>query len=275
MKKRKIRKMLIVILAVILLIPFCWFQNKYLTVTYYTYESSKVTEDFEGFRIVQISDLHNASFGSDNKSLLRKIENLHPDIIVITGDVADAYHTNIDVAVAFAEKAVAICPVYYITGNHEIWLDKSDKDSLITQMEEAGVICLENETIQIVRGKSSIELIGLNDESLANFTLNNLVRNLGEDALKILLAHEPQYIENYSNSHVDLVLSGHAHGGQFRLPFIGGLVAPDQGLFPKYTSGTHIVDDTTMIISRGLGNSIIPIRLFNLPEIVCVDLKAE
>jgi len=90
-----------------------------------------------------------------------------------------------------------------------------------------------------------------------------------------LLAHEPQYLEHYAQANVDLVLSGHAHGGQFRIPFVGGVVAPDQGIFPEYTSGSHTSGETTMIISRGLGNSIIPVRIFNRPEIVVVDLKSE
>lgn len=273
-KSRK-KKRLIDLAIVLAVLLFCWFENKHLTVTYYSYESSKLAQAFDGFRIVQISDLHNASFGFDNKNLLQKIKKLEPDIIVITGDIVDANHTNVDVAVDFAREAAKVCPAYYITGNHEDWLEEDEKELLIAQLREAGVICLEDEVIQIERDKSSFFLIGLNDASLIGGTLSGLVSDLGEDELKILLAHEPQYLERYSKCHVDLVLSGHAHGGQFRLPFVGGLVAPNQGFFPEYTEGTHTEGDTTMIISRGLGNSIIPVRLFNLPEIVCVDLKAE
>lgn len=273
--KSKKKKRLIDLAIVLVLLLFCWFENKHLTTTYYSYESGKIPEAFDGFRIVQISDLHNASFGFDNKSLLGKIKKLEPDMIVITGDIVDANHTNINVAVDFAREAAAIGPTYYITGNHEDWLDEDERERLIAGLKEAGVICMDDEIIQIEKDGSFFGLIGLNDASLTNSTLKNLVSDLEEDELTILLAHEPQYIEKYSRSHVDLVLSGHAHGGQFRLPFVGGLVAPNQGFFPKYTEGTHIEGDTTMIISRGLGNSIIPVRLFNLPEIVCVDLKAE
>ena len=98
---------------------------------------------------------------------------------------------------------------------------------------------------------------------------------LPKEAFTVVLAHEPQYIKQYACSNVDLVLSGHAHGGQFRIPFFGGIVAPDQGFFPKYSEGIHVEQDTTMVISRGLGNSIIPLRLFNYPEIVCVELKTR
>ena len=162
-------------------------------------------------------------------------------------------------------------------------------------LKNAGVICLADEAVKISREGSSITLVGLNDESLSGPTLKLVLTKMdeaigqrtpgmdGDDRqerfdeevtdFQILLAHEPQYLENYSEAGVDLVLTGHAHGGQFRFPIVGGgLVAPDQGFFPKYSEGVHEMGSTTMIISRGLGNSIIPVRLFNLPEIVCVEL---
>lgn len=246
-------------------------QNQYLTVTFYSYENVKIPREFEGYRIVQISDLHNASFGKDNQRLIKKIKNLEPDMIVITGDVVDSNHTDVEVAVSFAKQAVNICPTYYVTGNHENWLDSEEKESLLRALRDADVVCLADESLEITRGENSILLIGLNDESLGNIVLSRLSADANDSRLQVLLAHEPQYFDNYCTNGVDLVLSGHAHGGQFRLPFVGGLVAPGQGLFPPYTEGMHVDGETTMIISRGLGNSIIPIRLFNLPEIVCVD----
>lgn len=274
-KTKTVKKRLICLAVVLAVLLFCWFENKYLTVTCYTYESSKVPQAFDGFRIVQISDLHNASFGTGNKNLLEKIRELAPDIIVITGDIADANHTSLDTAIDFAGGAAAICPTYYITGNHEDWLEEDERARLIEGLLDAGVICLEDRCERIERDGSAFLLVGIYDGSLLNGTLRELAQDLEEDELKILLAHEPQYIDKYSRSGMDLVLTGHAHGGQFRLPFTGGLVAPGQGFFPEYTEGAHVMGDTTMIVSRGLGNSIIPVRLFSLPEIVCVDLKAE
>lgn len=115
-------------------------------------------------------------------------------------------------------------------------------------------------------------LVGLDDRHLADETLKSLIRDCDSNCLSVVLAHEPQYIEDYSNAGADLVLSGHAHGGQFILPFIGAVVAPDQGLLPEYTEGRYDMNHTTMYVSRGLGNSVIPVRLFNRPEIVCIDL---
>lgn len=308
MKRKK--RLVISFIVLFVFLGFCWVQNNWLVVSHYTYESKKLPQEFEGYRIVQISDLHNVSFGAGNVRLLEKIDELSPDMVVITGDVVDSNHTDLEVAITFAEQVAEKYSAYYVTGNHENWLEESERQVLLKGLEEAGVVCLMDTSVEIQRGDSSITLVGLNDESLSGPMLNLVLSeaektncqeiSFGEDAkmeelsvaigiekqevpegdgagmLQILLAHEPQYIENYSKYGVDLVLTGHAHGGQFRLPFVGGgLVAPDQGFFPKYTEGVHLMDETTMIISRGLGNSIIPVRLFNLPEIVCVELRGD
>lgn len=271
--KSKTKRILIVFILLILLTGFCYVQNGYLVVTHYTYVSEKISGDLAGYRIVQISDLHNATFGKDNQCLVKKIEVLNPDMIVITGDMVDSNRPNVDVALDFATQAAKICPTYYITGNHENWLSAGDNQRLLKGLSDAGVICLSDETTDIKVKNSTFTLIGLNDESLRGNTLQNLVKNQDEVKLQILLAHEPQYLEKYAMSKVDLVLAGHAHGGQFRIPFVGGLVAPDQGFFPEYTEGVHVDGQTTMVISRGLGNSVVPLRLFNLPEVVCIDMN--
>lgn len=253
----------------------CLVQNKYLTVTNYVYTNRQLPKEFEGYRIVQISDLHNATFGTENERLVNKVEALQPNMIVLTGDLVDSGHTNVEVALKFAEQCTQLAPTYYITGNHENWLEVSEKEQLLTELEKLGVMCLRNEAVEISQGDRTFTLIGLNDESLMGNTLRMVLEDTDMEKLQILLAHEPQYLDNYATSGVDLVLSGHAHGGQVRLPFVGGLVAPDQGLFPKYTEGVHVLGDTTMIISRGLGNSVVPLRVFNLPEIVCVDFSVK
>ena len=145
-------------------------------------------------------------------------------------------------------------------------------DILLSGLRASGITILENECVNIDKGDSSFALVGLDDRNLSDNTLANILQDYKSE-FTVVLAHEPQYITNYSGEKVDLVMSGHAHGGQFRLPFIGGVVAPDQGFNPQYTEGEYKMKDTTMIVSRGLGNSIIPVRLFNYPEIVCVELK--
>ena len=274
MRKIPHKKILILILIIIILIPFCLYQNKHLVITTYTYESEKLGEDLDGYRIVQISDLHNAAFGKENKKLLETIRSCSPDIIVITGDLVDSNHTNVERAVAFVKEAVKIAPVYYVTGNHEYWLDPSENEQMMQGILAAGAYDLDDEAVRIEKGDSSFLLVGLDDQHLSDETLKNLLQEQ-KNELSIVLAHEPQYLQNYANAGADLVLTGHAHGGQIRLPFVGGIVAPDQGFLPEYTSGQYNSTDTEMIVSRGLGNSIIPVRLFNYPEVVCVELRCK
>lgn len=292
--RKKYIKSALVLLIVIALLLFCSYQNRHLETTYYTYKAEQLGADLEGYRIVQISDLHNVKFGKNNQKLVDRIRECEPDMIVLTGDLVDSNHTNVDRAVQFVDEIVKICPVYYVTGNHEYWLEKSEYDELIDGLVSAGVVILDNQVVEISRGDAKFRLVGLDDRSLADGTLEALlsdesIRNnqaeqkeeiadnedSGEKELTVVLAHEPQYLARYAGTGVDLVLSGHAHGGQFRLPFVGGIVAPDQGFLPEYTAGEYYMNGTEMIVSRGLGNSVIPVRLFNYPEIVCVDLVGK
>lgn len=278
--RKKYIKSAIVLLIVITLLLFCNFQNKHLETTHYTYEAEQLGVDLDGYRIVQISDLHNAKFGKNNQKLVDRIRECAPDMIVLTGDLVDSNHTNVDRAVQFVDEIVKICPVYYVTGNHEYWLDTSEYEKLMDGLASVGVIILDDQVVEISRGDAKFRLVGLDDKSLADGTLGMLLNNVQnvahEDSEKkeftVALAHEPQYFARYAGTGVDLVLSGHAHGGQFRLPFVGGIVAPDQGFLPEYTAGEYYMNGTEMIVSRGLGNSVIPVRLFNYPEIVCVEL---
>lgn len=269
-KMKKHHKILIIL--IILFLIFSIWQNNDLVITEYTYSTEKITKEMDGYRIVQISDLHNKRFGKKQSRLLRAISKENPDIIVVTGDLVDSNHTNVDIAMEFMEGASKIAPVYYVTGNHENWLNDEDKQKLMGGLLERGIVILNNEITKISCGEESFLLAGLADENLSDATLHDLVNEAGDEFV-LLMAHEPQYLDRYSNEKVDLVLAGHAHGGQIRIPFVGGLVAPDQGFLPQYTSGRHEMSDTTMFISRGLGNSIIPVRVFNRPEIVCVEFR--
>lgn len=282
-KKQKYIKLAITLSIVIVIILFCNFQNKHLETTHYTYAAEQLGADLEGYRIVQISDLHNAKFGKNNQKLVDRIRECEPDMIVLTGDLVDSNYTNVDRAVQFVYEIVKICPVYYVTGNHEYWLEKSEYDELMDGLIGAGVVILDDQVVEISRGDAKFRLVGLDDKSLADGTLGTLLNNthnvVHEDSdereFTVVLAHEPQYFARYAGTGVDLVLSGHAHGGQFRLPFVGGIVAPDQGFLPEYTAGEYYMNGIEMIVSRGLGNSVIPVRLFNYPEIVCVELVGK
>lgn len=271
-ENKKYKWFIIFIFVSICFVLFFYYQNKHLVVDNFIVQSNKISGDLDGFKIVQISDFHNENFGRNNDNLLNLIKNQNPDIIVITGDLVDSNHTNINRALEFTQTLQEICPTYYVTGNHEYWLSEKDLDILFTGLKSNGIRILENQCVNIDKGDSSFLLVGLDDRNLADNTLANILQD-HKDEYTVVLAHEPQYISNYSGEKVDLVMAGHAHGGQFRLPFIGGVIAPNQGFNPKYTSGEYKVNDTVMIVSRGLGNSIIPIRLFNYPEIVSVQLK--
>lgn len=281
--KKTIKRVTCIIICIVAVVLFCFWQNNALVVTNYTFSSDEITDNLDGYRIVQISDLHNKAFGDNQYRLIEKIKELQPDMIAVTGDIIDSSHTDIDVAITFLEKAVQIAPCYYITGNHELWLEDFLYIELINRIEDTGTIILDNEVVEINSDRSddtsnevtTFTMVGLDDGSLLGDTLHKLSKDIEEEQFVLLLAHEPQNITFYSQENVDLILSGHAHGGQFRLPGIGGLVAPDQGFFPEYTEGLHEENGVSMIISRGLGNSVIPLRIFNQPEIVCVELNRE
>ncbi len=276
---KKIWEYGIFFIVLLLLIWTIW-GNTALTVTKITVSSEKIPPAFSGFRIAHISDLHNAEFGKDNQKLLQKLSDSNPDIIVITGDLVDGNRTDLEVAAAFAEESVKIAPSYYVTGNHEASI--SEYGELKNRLEAAGVHVLEDEEAFLEREGEKILLFGLSDP---NFSMESewsggasaivkekLKKWKNQGKYTILLSHRPELFKTYVSAGIDLVFSGHAHGGQFRLPFVGGLIAPDQGLFPKYDAGLYTEKGTNMVVSRGLGNSIIPIRFNNRPEIVVVDL---
>ena len=287
MKTRKPKKLFVLLCALtVLLTLVIWtvWGNTALMVNTTIVSSDRIPAGFSGYRIAQVSDLHNAEFGTGNIKLLQIISENAPDIIVITGDLVDMNHTNIDVALDFAKNAIQIAPVYYVNGNHEAGLSQYDK--LKEGLKAVGVIVLEDKTVQLEHNGGTLMLIGLSDPNftighdvfdevpaMVSTKLNSLISN--EGSYTILLSHRPELFETYVSCGVDLVLSGHAHGGQFRLPLIGGLVAPNQGFFPKYDAGLYTDGGTNMIVSRGIGNSIIPIRFNNRPEVVLVELENE
>lgn len=279
------KKQKICLMTVILLFIIGWiiWGNKALMINEITIKNEKIPDNFSGFRIAQVSDLHNAEFGKDNKKLLSLLETCEPDIILLTGDLVDSRNTDIEIAISFSEKASAIAPTYYVSGNHEARID--EYEDLIEGLENAGVQVLKNESVLLEQSGNSICVAGMEDprfvtdylfgdsETVAIDVLSELISD--EDVFTILLSHRPELFDTYVECKADLVFSGHAHGGQFRLPFIGGIVAPNQGIFPEYDAGQFTKGSTNMIVSRGLGNSILPFRINNRPEIVLVELKSE
>ena len=281
MKQRKKLKYLFFLVASVGLIIWIAWANTAIELNEYQIKSEELPENFEGFRIVQVSDLHNTEIGEENTKLLKLIENAKPDIIVITGDIVDSYHTDVEVSLRFVEKAVRIAPCYYVTGNHEARFSKEFFQSFEEKLKEYGVQVLHDESVMLEKDGEYILLAGLDDPTFASnhegirySNLSTHIKELfSEEGFHVLLSHPPELFEIYVEADVDLVLSGHAHGGQFRLPFVGGIVAPNQGLFPEYDAGLFLEDGTNMVVSRGIGNSIIPIRFNNRPEVVVVELS--
>ena len=278
--KKKFIILATIVSILILLIIWIAYGNTDLEIYKYNVKSEDIPSEFDNFRIVQISDLHNAEFGENNEKLLSILKQADADIITITGDMIDSRNTNVDTALSFAKEAVKIAPTYYVNGNHESRVPE-EYEKLKQGLIDSGVTILENSSADITIGDETITLIGINDPTfrmeLVDDTMEqNIAHQLvnvipDNDNYKVLLAHRPEYFDVYAGQ-VDLVLSGHAHGGQFRIPFIGGLVAPGQGFFPEYYEGSHIKENTEMIVSRGIGNSIIPFRINNKPEIIVAEL---
>ena len=274
-RRRMLRVFGVILILIAALIAWAAIDSRNIDVTRFTV--SGAPEAFSGFKIAQISDLHNAEFGTDNQKLIDILKSEAPDAIVITGDLIDARRTNTEIAESFARRCMEIADCYYVPGNHEARLGDT-YDAFESALIADGVNVLRNGSVRIRKEMDAIRIIGVDDPAFAKASdaitnLDAALEALSSDDFTILLAHRPELIDEYSKWGIDLVLSGHAHGGQIRLPGIGGLYAPGQGFFPRYTSGNYTVGDTEMIVSRGIGNSAFPLRVNDRPEVVIVTLK--
>lgn len=245
----------------------------------------KIPAAFDGFVLCQVSDVHNEARGEGNAALLRALREAAPDLICITGDFLDSRRTDLDFALELAGQLAEIAPAVYVTGNHEA--RRMDLSALEAGLAARGVQVLRDGWTPLARGGEEIALIGLDDPGFAageDWTLSEgldqtqarlsaLLAQAG-DRFSLVLSHRPELLPAYAEAGADLVLSGHAHGGQVRLPGIGGLFAPGQGILPRLTSGVYARGETRLVVSRGLGNSAFPLRVFNPPEIVTVTLRA-
>ena len=245
----------------------------------------KIPAAFDGFVLCQVSDVHNEARGEGNAALLRALREAAPDLICITGDFLDSRRTDLDFALELAGQLAEIAPAVYVTGNHEA--RRMDLSALEAGLAARGVQVLRDGWMPLARGGEEIALIGLDDPGFSagedwtlaegldqtQARLSALLAQAG-DRFSLVLSHRPELLPAYAEAGADLVLSGHAHGGQVRLPGIGGLFAPGQGILPRLTSGVHARGETRLVVSRGLGNSSFPLRVFNPPEIVTVTLRA-
>lgn len=273
---------IITILLILILIFIFWiiWTNINITTTYFQIKSKKIQPDFDEFKIAHISDLHNRQW-DDN--LISKIKDEKPNIIAITGDLVDSRKTDFGIALEFIQEASNIAPIYYVTGNHEARL-ADEYNILKEELENLGVTMMDNQYYFVEKGNEKLQIIGIQDPDFVERTGNTNIQGdiirvklnelINKNYYSIVLSHRPEHFEQYVNTGADLILTGHAHGGQVRIPFVGGIIAPNQGIFPKYSEGIHNIKNTNMIVSRGLGNSVIPIRINNIPELVIITLNA-
>lgn len=279
-----VKRIVIWIVILALVAVYIIYENNVLRLRKETVASSKLPSSFDGFKIVHISDLHDKQYGDKQTELAQKVKDIQPDLIVITGDLVDFNRTNLERSLNLVRGIKGIAPIYYVTGNHEACI--SEYDQLKDELISCNVTVLENQTERFYKGGEYINIIGLTDTDFPdkNYPLCELDKRVRREmtpimpqdgGFELLLAHRPEYFEIYADFGVDLALTGHAHGGQFRLPFTDGLYAPSQGILPKYTSGPYTDGNTTMIVSKGLGNSSFPIRINNRPELVIITLKCK
>ena len=285
MAKRKSRPgrrglRLLLVLALVLLAGGLFFydqQNRIQTETI-TAASDRLPAGFDGYRIVQISDLHGKEFGEDNHILLEKTAELEPDLIAITGDVIDD-PDQMGILEPLARGLAAIAPTFYVTGNHE-WAIR-EAATVKSLMEEYGVTVLSNEYLKLERGGDTIVLAGIDDpngpyDQTTPEELSGEIHAALGDPYVLLLAHRNEYYQVYGRCGFDLTLCGHVHGGLIRLPFTDGLIDNTRRrFFPTHTAGLYPLDGGgTLMVSRGLGNGGISFRLFNRPHLPVIVLKA-
>ena len=255
-----------------------WALQGELGVTRYELSLPEGLEGLDGLKIAQISDVHSADIQGELQTALREAA---PDLIVFTGDLVNREDRDLSCALSLAAMAAQIAPTYYAPGNHEA--GNPCYPELREGLEEAGITALENESVQLWYRGARVNIIGLLDlafhpqgRTAAREELPGLIQDLSvHGALNVVLSHRPSLMEEYEESGADLVFSGHAHGGQVRMPLIGPLFAPDEGALPDYTAGTYLAGETWVVVSRGLGNGTPFPRLWNAPELVVVTMRAS
>lgn len=269
---------------------YAYWSTKQLSETEYTIASAKIAPELDGFRVLQLSDVHGCTFGRYNHRLIKKIWQLDPDIIVVTGDLLDG-DEGINTVITLMRKLARRYPIYYVTGNHEA--HSANLEDLLPALAKSGIVYLNNQHVYIERDGKTFALAGIDDPSLQiqkphDLTLEEEVAReeeivvaeikeatagIPDSIFTFLLSHRPEKWAIYQQAAIDLVCCGHAHGGQIRLPGTQGLYAPQQGLLPKWTAGIHRANGKAMIISRGVGNATLVPRVFNEPELPVITLR--
>ena len=268
-KRRWPRRLLLTALALALLAGAALFQG--LVVRTYQVKSAKLDSGAE-IRLVVLTDLHGAVYGERQEPIVRRVAQLRPDAICLVGDMVDD-RVSPEGTRVLLEQIAGLAPTFYVTGSHEYW--SPEREQIVPMFTHYGVTVLQGQTVSVTLNGQRVAFSGLNDPVYTpNYGYDVLLRpfeNLDSDACHILLSHRPDPIETFAQYGFDLVLSGHTHGGQVRVPFLlNGLYAPDQGWFPPYAGGLYQVGGSALVVSRGLSYDPQLPRVFNPPEIVLV-----
>ncbi|MBQ6841458.1 MAG: metallophosphoesterase [Bacilli bacterium] len=272
-------EVIVIVLIIVILFIYLYWELTTLDVTNYKIKNEKLPKEFNGYKIAHISDFHNTKSNKLKKNILKSLLKNRPDILAITGDFIDSRRTNMNISLEFI-KQVKDIPIYYVAGNHESRI--KDYPKFKKELTKLGITVLENEKVTLKNRKETIELIGLQDPSFETGELNseqmkkivdNYLKSLVSKSFNVVLLHRPELMEVLVKNNIDVAFHGHAHGGQIIIPFIGPIIAPNQGFFPKFTSGVHEQNKTSVVISRGIGNSLCPIRINNHPELIYVTLN--
>lgn len=261
------------LILIIVLISIILFINNYIQISkpYINMTNIKSKRVMKDIKITQISDFHSNNY-IDLEKLFKSIKKYDPDIIVLTGDIIDHNTVDLKIALDLVERATKINKnIYFVAGNHEE--ENSLYSDFAKTIQELGVIILSNEFMVININEEKINIAGVNFY-LNREDYNSAIKDIDENNYTILLSHSPNRPIKYLTGKEDLVLSGHTHGGQVRIPYLGGVIAPGQGLFPKYDKGIIEKGNTIIYIDSGLGNSVLPIRLFNRVQISNIVIEA-
>lgn len=265
---KRLLQLFLVVTLVYMIIGF----DQRLETTYYDYTSTKVPEEFEGFRIVQISDFHLKRFGDGEENLIAAIAECAPDIIVMTGDIVDEDHEDITPLVQLIEGIHELAPIYYVSGNHDLDRDAiAQYDRMQNLFMNYGVTDLDDQQEIIRRNNAQIRLTGVQYRSVY---FKDYINSANQNYFNILLYHDGSLFDLLSGYGYDLLFAGHIHGGVVRIPTIGGILGPDETFFPQYDAGAYENQNMSMVLSRGLGDARLP-RFYNRPELVCVELHAQ
>lgn len=267
----KIRRIIILCILIFFSILIMFgFLNTDLKLTKYDYYSSKIPKAFNGYKIIQISDLHHKNFGTNQSDLIKIINSQNPDIILLTGDIVDEDHTDMTPIEDLLKGICNTAPIYYVTGNHELELDASEQyGKLQVLFDNYGVVDLDDKSVELTKGGDSIYLTGLKYRS---DYIKGYLESADSSKFNILMYHGSNNFNQICKYGYDLVFSGHSHGGIVRLPFIGGLIGnKGDGLLPNYCGGVFENNNSTLISSCGLGDSDIP-RFNNPPEVVMITI---